>query len=114
MTGSSRRAALAVLCTGMLMIILDGTIVTVALPSIQDALGFSASGLAWVVNGYLVAFGGLLLLAAGQKVVDQAHSDVLSALPDADREVFVRCMTALVGDRLAKPVASDRSVRRRR
>ena len=63
MTGSSRRAALAVLCTGMLMIILDGTIVTVALPSIQDALGFSASGLAWVVNGYLVAFGGLLLLA---------------------------------------------------
>ncbi|HEV7658131.1 MAG TPA: MFS transporter [Mycobacteriales bacterium] len=63
MTGSSRRAALAVLCTGMLMIILDGTIVTVALPSIQADLGFSASGLAWVVNGYLVAFGGLLLLA---------------------------------------------------
>ena len=51
------------LCTGMLMIILDGTIVTVALPSVQAALGFSASGLAWVVNGYLVAFGGLLLLA---------------------------------------------------
>jgi EmrB/QacA subfamily drug resistance transporter len=63
MTGFSRRAALAVLCTGMLMIILDGTIVAVALPSIQTALGFSASGLAWVVNGYLVAFGGLLLLA---------------------------------------------------
>src|SRR3954447_25765292 len=63
MNGSSRRAALAVLCTGMLMIILDGTIVTVALPSVQAALGFSASGLAWVVNGYLVAFGGLLLLA---------------------------------------------------
>jgi EmrB/QacA subfamily drug resistance transporter len=63
MIGSSRRAALAVLCTGMLMIILDGTIVTVALPTVQDALGFSTSGLAWVVNGYLVAFGGLLLLA---------------------------------------------------
>jgi EmrB/QacA subfamily drug resistance transporter len=63
MTGSDRRAALAVLCTGMLMIILDGTIVTVALPSVQAALGFSAAGLAWVVNGYLVAFGGLLLLA---------------------------------------------------
>jgi EmrB/QacA subfamily drug resistance transporter len=63
MTGSSRRAALAVLCTGMLMIILDGTIVAVALPAVQTALGFSASGLAWVVNGYLVAFGGLLLLA---------------------------------------------------
>ena len=43
MTGSDRRAALAVLCTGMLMIILDGTIVAVALPSIQTALGFSAS-----------------------------------------------------------------------
>lgn len=63
MTDSERRAALAVLCTGMLMIILDGTIVTVALPSVQGALGFSAAGLAWVVNGYLVAFGGLLLLA---------------------------------------------------
>jgi EmrB/QacA subfamily drug resistance transporter len=47
----------------MLMIILDGTIVTVALPSIQSDLGFSQSSLAWVVNAYLIAFGGLLLLA---------------------------------------------------
>jgi MarR family transcriptional regulator, transcriptional regulator for hemolysin len=54
------------------------------------------------------------LLAAGQQVVDQAHVDMLSALPEADREVFVRCMSALVADRLAKPVVSDRSVRRRR
>jgi EmrB/QacA subfamily drug resistance transporter len=45
------------------MIILDGTIVNVALPSIQDDLGFSQSNLAWVVNAYLIAFGGLLLLA---------------------------------------------------
>ena len=45
------------------MIILDGTIVTVALPAIQRALGFSAGGLTWVLNGYLIAFGGLLLLA---------------------------------------------------
>ena len=45
------------------MIILDQTIVNVALPSIQDDLGFSAAGLAWVVNAYLIAFGGLLLLA---------------------------------------------------
>ena len=45
------------------MIILDGTIVNVALPSIQDDLGFSQSDLAWVVNAYLIAFGGLLLLA---------------------------------------------------
>jgi DNA-binding MarR family transcriptional regulator len=54
------------------------------------------------------------LLAAGQKVVDRAHVDMLSALPEADREVFVRCMSALVGDRLARPVVGDRSVRRRR
>src|SRR5215218_8682505 len=59
----SRWLALVVLCAGMLMIILDGTIVTVALPSIQDDLGFSQSSLAWVVNAYLIAFGGLLLLA---------------------------------------------------
>ena len=51
------------LCAGQLMIILDQTIVNVALPSIQGDLGFSQSGLAWVVNVYLIAFGGLLLLA---------------------------------------------------
>src|SRR5680860_871261 len=45
------------------MIVLDVTVVNVALPTIQDDLGFSSSGLAWVVNGYLIAFGGLLLLA---------------------------------------------------
>src|SRR3954453_10288428 len=59
----SRWLALYVLCTGMLMIVLDVTIVNVALPSIQEDLGFSPSGLAWVVNCYLIAFGGLLLLA---------------------------------------------------
>src|SRR5256885_3513024 len=47
----------------MLMIVLDATIVNVALPSIQKDLGFSQSSLAWVVNAYLIAFGGLLLLA---------------------------------------------------
>jgi len=60
---TSRWLALAVLCAAMMMIILDGTIVTVALPAIQRDLGFSSSGLAWVVNAYLIAFGGLLLLA---------------------------------------------------
>ena len=45
------------------MIVLDVTVVNVALPSIQDDLGFSQSSLAWVVNAYLIAFGGLLLLA---------------------------------------------------
>src|SRR5215212_5120101 len=59
----SRWLALYVLCTGMLMIVLDVTIVNVALPSIQSDLGFSTSSLAWVVNAYLIAFGGLLLLA---------------------------------------------------
>src|SRR5213593_4298548 len=59
----ARWIALVVLCAGMLMIVLDATIVNVALPSIQSDLGFSQSSLAWVVNAYLIAFGGLLLLA---------------------------------------------------
>src|SRR3954464_2516110 len=59
----NRWIALIVLCTGFLMIVLDATVVNVALPTIQDALGFSQSSLAWVVNAYLIAFGGLLLLA---------------------------------------------------
>jgi EmrB/QacA subfamily drug resistance transporter len=58
-----RWAALVVLCVGMLMIVLDVTVVNVALPSIQTDLGFSQSSLAWVVNAYLISFGGLLLLA---------------------------------------------------
>ncbi|WP_372790052.1 DHA2 family efflux MFS transporter permease subunit [Paraconexibacter sp.] len=61
-TDRTRWVALYVLCTGVLMIVLDATVVNVALPSIQDDLGFSQSGLAWVVNAYLIAFGGLLLL----------------------------------------------------
>ncbi|KUJ38960.1 disulfide bond formation protein DsbA [Streptomyces sp. NRRL F-5122] len=59
----SRWASLAVLCAGTLMTILDGNIVTVATPAIQSDLGFSGPGLAWVVNAYLIPFGGLLLLA---------------------------------------------------
>jgi len=59
----SRWVALYVLCAGVLMIVIDMTIVNVALPSIQDDLGFSQSNLAWVVNAYLIPFGGLLLLA---------------------------------------------------
>src|SRR4051794_12634369 len=62
-TDSQRWIALYVLCAGMLMIVLDATVVNVALPSIQTDLGFSQSSLAWVVNAYLIAFGGLLLLA---------------------------------------------------
>jgi len=63
MNTNSRWLSLMVLCTGFLLIVVDMTIVNVALPSIQKDLGFSQSGLAWVVNAYLIAFGGLLLLA---------------------------------------------------
>src|SRR5205085_5051001 len=59
----ARWTALVVLCVGMLMIVLDATVVNVALPTIQKDLGFSQSTLAWVMNAYLIAFGGLLLLA---------------------------------------------------
>ncbi|MEV5660931.1 MFS transporter [Streptomyces flaveolus] len=59
----TRRLALGVIATGMLMIILDGSIVTVAMPVIQSDLDFTPAGLSWVVNAYLIAFGSLLLLA---------------------------------------------------
>jgi EmrB/QacA subfamily drug resistance transporter len=59
----SRWLALIILCLGDLMIVLDVTIVGVALPSIREDLGFSASSLAWVANAYLITFGGFLLLA---------------------------------------------------
>ncbi|HXP98896.1 MAG TPA: MFS transporter, partial [Solirubrobacteraceae bacterium] len=58
-----RWIALAVLCLGQLMMVLDATIVNVALPSIQRELHFSQGNLTWVINGYLVTFGGFLLLA---------------------------------------------------
>src|SRR6266498_1433587 len=60
--GRKRWLALYVLCLGDLMIVLDSTIVNVALPSIRDDLGFSETSLAWVVNAYLLTFGGFLLL----------------------------------------------------
>src|SRR5579862_8591610 len=59
----TRWLALVVLCVGDLMIVVDTTVVNVALPSIQNALGFSQASLAWVVNAYMLTFGGLLLLA---------------------------------------------------
>jgi EmrB/QacA subfamily drug resistance transporter len=83
--GRSRWIALVVLCTGMLMIVLDVTIVNVALSSIQSDLHFSQAGLAWVVNAYLIAFGGLLLLAgrlgdlAGRRNVFLAGLGVFTA-----------------------------------
>ena len=62
--GGNRRLGLAllVIATAQLMVVLDGTIVNVALPNVQRALGFSGTGLEWVVNAYAVTFGGLLLL----------------------------------------------------
>jgi EmrB/QacA subfamily drug resistance transporter len=61
--GRRRWIALVVLCLGQLMIVLDVTVVNVALPSIQRDLHFSAASLAWVINGYLITFAGFLLLA---------------------------------------------------
>jgi EmrB/QacA subfamily drug resistance transporter len=63
MSDRNRWIALYVLCVSVLMIVLDITVVNVALPSIQEDLGFSQASLAWVVNAYLITFGGLLLLA---------------------------------------------------
>ena len=79
--GERRRwIALVVLCAGFLMIILDQTIVNVALPSIQNDLHFSQSNLAWVVNAYLIAFGGLLLLV-GRLVCGRLSEPVPCAQP---------------------------------
>ena len=60
---NTRWLSLLILCTGFLLIVIDMTIVNVALPSIQRDLGFSPAGLAWVINAYLIAFAGFLLLA---------------------------------------------------
>ena len=62
MTGRRRWLAFYLLCAGELMIVIDTTIVNVALPSIQDSLRFSDSSLVWVVNAYMVTYGGFLLL----------------------------------------------------
>src|SRR3989337_2391905 len=81
---SNRWHALVVLCVGFFRIGPDGPVVNVALPSIQDDLGFSQSSLAWVVNAYLIAFGGLLLLAGrfgdilGRKTVFMAGLGVFT------------------------------------
>ncbi|GGO60451.1 MFS transporter [Nonomuraea cavernae] len=82
---ASRWTALGVLSTASLMTILDGSIVTVALPAMQRDLGFSPAGLSWTVNAYLIAFGGLLLLAGrlgdllGRKIMFLAGNAVFTA-----------------------------------
>lgn len=80
------------------MIVLDATIVNVALPSIQDDLGFSQSSLAWVVNAYLIAFGGLLLLAG-------RFGDLLGR-----RDVFLVGLTLFTAASLACGLASSEAM----
>ncbi|MGW1280239.1 MFS transporter [Streptomyces tsukubensis] len=83
--GRSRWAALAVVALGTLMLILDGSIVTVAMPALQSDLGFTPAGLSWVVNAYLIPFGALLLLAGrlgdliGRKTMFLAGTAVFTA-----------------------------------
>jgi len=61
-TATRRRLVLVVLCAGSMMVIIDNTVVNVALPTIQRDLAFNSAGLAWVVDAYLITFGGFLLL----------------------------------------------------
>ena len=97
-TDDRRWPALYVLCAGVLMIVLDATIVNVALPSIQDDLGFSQSDLAWVVNAYLIPFGGLLLLAG-------RAGDLLG-----QRRVFLAGLTVFTGASLLCALAQSQGV----
>jgi EmrB/QacA subfamily drug resistance transporter len=100
-TTTNRRAswtALMVLCVGMLMIILDATVVNVALPSIQRELDFTQAGLAWVVNAYLIAFAGLLLLAG-------RLGDLLSR-----RGVFLAGLVVFTGASLVCGMADSRAL----
>ena len=78
-TEKNRWLALYVLCAGMLMIVLDATIVNVALPSIQEDLNFSQANLAWVVNAYLIPFGGLLFWPAGSATCSGSAASSSSA-----------------------------------
>ena len=79
--GRTRWIALAVLCLGDLMIVLDTTIVNVGLPTIRDDLAFTETSLAWVVNAYLLTFGGFLLL--GGRLGGPVRAP--PALPERDR-----------------------------
>ncbi len=94
----ARWLALYVLCAGVLMIVLDATIVNVALPSIQRDLGFSQSTLAWVINAYLISFGGLLLLAG-------RLGDLLSR-----RGVFLGGLAVFTAASLACGLAQDQTM----
>src|SRR3954447_15151123 len=94
---ASMIGALVLLATVQLMVVLDTTIVNVALPTIQAKLGFSTSGIAWVVNGYALTFGALLLLGG-------RGGDMLGR-----RNVFVAALGAFA---LASGMAGWRRARR--
>ncbi len=97
--GDRRRwLALYVLCIGVLMIVLDATVVNVALPSIKQDLDFSQSDLAWVVNAYLIAFGGLLLLSG-------RLGDLLG-----QRKMFLLGLAVFTGASLACALAQSQGV----
>src|SRR5216683_812886 len=79
--------ALVVIATAQLIVVLDATIVNVALPHIQRALGFSGSGLEWVINAYALTFGGLLLLGAASLAGGFANSEVFLLAARAVQDV---------------------------
>ena len=89
--------ALAVIATAQLMVVLDGTIVNVALPHIQTALGFSDSNLAWIVNVYALVFGGLLLLGG-------RSGDLLGR-----RRIFITGLLVFAGASLLGGFATDQA-----
>src|SRR5918999_759757 len=95
---SRRWLALGLIAAAQFMVIMDTSIIGVALPEMQDALGFSQSGLSWVFNAYVVAFGGLLLL--GGKLVDLYGA----------RRILVAGFALLTGASLLTGVAGSEGV----
>src|SRR5258706_10149973 len=110
-----RWLALVVICFGQLMIVLDSTIVNVALPAIQHDLHFTQANLTWVVNGYLIAYGSLLLLAGragdliGRKRVFLAGVAVFTVASGLDGLAFDS--TTLIAARLLQGIGGGLSAR---
>lgn len=95
---SKRWAALAILCTAQFLVIMDTSIIGVALPAIKSALGYSQAGLQWIFNAYVIAFGGLLLL--GGKL-----SDIYGA-----RKVFMIGFVVLTASSLLAGLAGSPAI----
>jgi EmrB/QacA subfamily drug resistance transporter len=95
---SKRWAALAVLCTAQFLVIMDTSIIGVALPAIKSALGYTQAGLQWIFNAYVIAFGGLLLL--GGKL-----SDIYGA-----RKIFMIGFVVLTASSLLAGIASSSAI----